>query len=614
MVKIRDFIFLLFIGISTVCSQIAISPTTIVDTISVDSCKIHGDTVITTNSLDIILAFDLSVSSASVFIAIQSDILNILDTIKSLYTDSRFAIMTHSDYSSSYSSCGYSNKYGDSEDYPYNLDANFTSDVYKIDSTINQLWYLGGHDNPESSERLFYETYSDTAVHWRPYARKVVLYFGDDKPHSCDIDLDCLDTIISTGSDPGRDGIMGNTDDITLSYVLDSMSSRHIHLIPVYGDDGIGSSDYNLYKCYASKTGDSAYVINNDDGTPPGGISLPKYIYNILNLDSVTREMIYHVDTLSLKDTSNLFTSWISSITPPYYTNVYTDSNKTYSFDVELCVPPGTPDSTYIFNLSVIGEGAIYTSQQITITVLGGCPDPLDSAYNYTLIAGGDITWLGSGNSNLGDSLVHSNGSLLTSGISNLHANITAHVNVVRSGSSIITGNVKAPAIVQSSTGKITGTKKIGAVPEVSIPSIDFTSYYDYAVLNGAYHNGDVVFSGTSDTVLTDSILYVNGDFTLNGSMDVKGSIIATGDITVNGTGTITRSMRMPALASINGDIYLSGTGTITGLIYTKTGNMVKAGTCTVRGSIICKEDFLKIGKGFDVIYQKVPAYSPDCE
>jgi hypothetical protein len=324
--------------------------------------------------------------------------------------------------------------------------------------------------------------------------------------------------------------------------------------------------------------------------------------------------MIYHVDTLSLKDTSNFYTSWIHSISPSYYTNVYMDSNKTYNFDVELCVPNGTPDGTYSFNLSVIGEGAIYTSQRITIVVAGGCPDPIDSAYNYTLIAGGDITWLGSGTSNLGDSLVHTNGSLLISGINNLHANITAHVKVIRSGSSIITGNVKALSIVQSSTGKITGTKKIGAVPEVSIPAIDFTSYYDYAVLHGGYHNGDVIFSGSRDTVLTDSILYVNGDFTLSGSMNVKGSIIATGDIVINGSGTITRSMRMPVLASINGDIYLNGTGTITGLIYTKTGNMVKGSSCSVHGSIICKDDFLKSGKGFDVIYQKVLPYSPDCE
>ena len=262
----------------------------------------------------------------------------------------------------------------------------------------------------------------------------------------------------------------------------------------------------------------------------------------------------------------------------------------------------------------ITSDGFLSDEEMIVITVIANnnCSQPTDPAFNYAIVTGKDITWSGSGSCNASGISTQANGQFVMSGSNMFTANVFSCVKISMSGSSTISGDAMAPSIILTGSGKITGAKTIGSVPQVAIPDIDLTPYYNWALSKGKVVNGNLNLSSSRDTIIPGGVLWVNGNINISGSMSVTGCIIATGNVTISGSGTLNRADKMPVIISTNGSVTLSGSGTITGLIFAQTGDIVKNGSGDLVGMLICKGNLTKTGS-WSFTYQKYLPYPPGC-
>jgi hypothetical protein len=327
---------------------------------------------------DVLISFDLTGSMGGELNNVKLNSQNIMTQVQGYIPDSRFGVISHMDYPSSFSGCGYSGTYGTSGDYPYALNQSITSVNSDVTIAINALNLGNGYDTPEDYTRAFYETYSDPLVGWRSGAQKIVLAFLDSWPHDCAYNA-ILGGSTSTGPDPGRDGIAGTADDLAILDVLDAMKANNEILIVVYS--GIPGSYFNLWDAYCMRTGGHAFQINAD-GTIPGGIDIAAFIASLI------QSAVTQFSTVSLQTCDPAYAPWLTSVVPLSYANIDLGSAIDLGFDVTITVPAGTPAGTYAFDLCAIGDGVELARQQITITVVvaidvgfdfhpTSCPNPL---------------------------------------------------------------------------------------------------------------------------------------------------------------------------------------------------------------------------------------------
>jgi len=247
---------------------------------------------------------------------------------------------------------------------------------------------------------------------------------------------------------------------------------------------------------------------------------------------------------------------------------------------------------------------------KVTLGTTGGVSYALDTAFNYEMLVGGTFNWSGSG-VNTGSNRIHANGAITISGSSSFTANISSCVKISRSGSGTITGNTFAPTYTTSGSCNTIGTKCTCAVATVNIPNIDLTPYCNRALTNGTVYNGNMSLTGSKDTTIAGGVLWVKGSFTISGSRNFNGSIIATDAVNISGSGDMTGIDSIPAIASVNNNITISGSGKVSGLIYAQNGSFTKSGSGDVTGSIICKNNLTKSGSWSILNYKKCLPYTP---
>lgn len=273
------------------------------------------------------------------------------------------------------------------------------------------------------------------------------------------------------------------------------------------------------------------------------------------------------------------------------------------------CTSNGTGDTCFLDSYAHLGGKQC----SIHIGVLVVVCQATDSAYQYGIVAGGDITWTGSGTCNTGSSKLQSNGQFSMSGSSNFNCGtLSTCVKLSMSGSGDINGNVNTPILSKSGSGKITGTQKIGTVSPVSIPTIDLTPYYNIALANGQVFTNKHI-TGSASTVVPGGVMWINGTFDYSGSGNFTGAIIATGNVSISGSGNFTTVNSYPEVVSRDGDITMSGSGKVTGLIYTATGSITKSGSGDVTGSLICGGAFKKSGSWSTLTYSNSAPVKPGC-
>jgi len=325
---------------------------------------------------DVVFGFDLTGSMGGAIDIAKTEAVNIMNSLDALIADSKYAVTSYMDYPGTYSACDYNRLYGDAAygDYAYNLDQVLTADRTAVATAINSLVLGYGGDGPQDYERIMYESYADPAIVYRAEAKKILINFGDNVPHDCDLNEGVPGTsgTWTTGSDPGRDEIMGNGDDLDLHDVLAGMAANEIALLEVHTTSSY--SDY--WDHWTALTGGEHYVLTSVT-------DIPQAIYDLILAQAV------NISNLTLVVTTPGFEPWLTSVNPPAYTDLTLPTGP-LDFDIIITVPMGTPAGTYEFYISAIGDGASYGDQLVTITVIEtevvafdikptSCPNPLNT-------------------------------------------------------------------------------------------------------------------------------------------------------------------------------------------------------------------------------------------
>jgi hypothetical protein len=334
---------------------------------------------------DVVFAFDLTGSMGYIIGAAKSNASEIMTKLETDYPDVDFnyGVMSYMDYPHSYSSCGYSATYGSAAgDYAYSLNQSLTSNQTAVNDTINGLSLGSGWDGPQDYTRIFYESYADPSVGWRPGAKRILVNFGDNVPHDCNLSEGVTTGTWSTGADPGRNETILDADDLDLQTVLAAMNASGVILIECHtadwpvewmgGPAGFNQSDYWEY--WTGITGGDVYLTGSatlvDDvvAAVTAGLTDPK-VYGL------------HLEA------SSGFESWVSSV-PVKYDEV--DSGETVTFEETIHVPIETDCGEYTFTVSAMdNKGVSYGDQIVIIDVPceipvfvdikpGSCPNPLN--------------------------------------------------------------------------------------------------------------------------------------------------------------------------------------------------------------------------------------------
>ncbi len=356
------------------CAQ-ALSPTTLTATLKPGQSVSESKTACLDGAPtkgDVLFCFDLTGSMGGILNNVKANSINIMNAVSASISDSHFGLISHEDYPGFHSSCGYSATYGAASDLPFYLNQPITSSTGSVQTAINLLSLGSGADGPESYERALFEAYSNPGIGWRTGAARIVVAFLDNIPHDCNL---------LTGSSPGPDGIIGGGDDIDMDAVIAQFAANNIKLIVV---SGAGGGVLTTWNGYASATGGQAVQLG---------------VGNIADLVAdLIEESVSNIASLSLQADPPAFAPWLTSVVPAAHNNIMLDHQQMFGFGVTFTVPLGTPDGVYQFKVNLVGDGAVYGAQTVTITVLtdsdgDGCTDDLDPHPNSnkapTVVIGG---------------------------------------------------------------------------------------------------------------------------------------------------------------------------------------------------------------------------------
>jgi PKD repeat protein len=305
--------------------------------------------------VDVVFSFDLTFSMLEILNTAKSKAGDIMNTLITSYPEVSFyfGVMSHMDYPDYYTSCSYSKFYGASNEYAYSLDQTLTSDIASVIAAINSLSIgYGGGDTPEDYTRALFESYNDSNIDWREDTKQLLVSFGDNVPHDCNINEGIYPTTKSTGNDPGPDEIMDTSDDLDLQTVLGEMNSNGIILIACQTEE----TYYDYWDYWSGLTGGGVHITNSS--------TLVDDVVTAIT-SGLTNLKIYN---LTLEVTTPGYSSWLTSVDPPIYPQVI--SGSTVIFNETICVPLGTPTGIYTFNVSAVDEDdIIYGNQTNTISV-----------------------------------------------------------------------------------------------------------------------------------------------------------------------------------------------------------------------------------------------------
>jgi hypothetical protein len=364
-VKMKNRVLIALVMVAVLC-LLAFSPQTTQAEIYPDTVRLTlapGDTIsikkiVTITGVipkgDILFSFDLTGSMSDEIDVIKDQAYNIMVAISGLVTDAQFGVISYMDYPNYYDTCGYAATYGSagSGDYAYSLDQSLTSDTALVRTVIEGLVMGSGVDGPQDYERIFFESYADSAnIGYRPGAKRILINFGDCVPHDCNLSEGIEPGVLSTGSDPGRDEIMTTADDLDLQDVLAGMATHEVSLLEVHGNSNCGYLNYWEYWC--ALTG-GAFFLLGDASQIPGAV------------DSLIRAQALHIDSLYLKEMTPGYEAWLASVYPPYYLDITAPDS--VRFVENITVPLGTPcGTTHIFQISAIGDGASYGDETVIV-------------------------------------------------------------------------------------------------------------------------------------------------------------------------------------------------------------------------------------------------------
>lgn len=316
---------------------------------------------------DIMFAFDLTGSMWGELSYAQANANAIMDSLATSIPDVRFGVASQADYPAYYSYCGYSDTYGDGSwgDYPYRLDRPLTYDTALVRSVINSLYILNGVDAPESYARLLWEMLNDPSIGWRTTCARFVLYWLDNIPHACDIYDPTRPYYAYTGTDPGRDGIAGTSDDIYWYPLLRNLRTNGIKPIILV------SASYSYYLPWWQ------YWMTD---TLADGIAVIRGSAIARQIDSLVGSTALTIDTLRPVVREAAYVSWVT-FTPSYYAGItLTPPEDTFNFTITFNVPAAAPAGLHTFHIDYYRDAILVDSQLVNLWVYdctAGYDDPI---------------------------------------------------------------------------------------------------------------------------------------------------------------------------------------------------------------------------------------------
>jgi hypothetical protein len=347
---------------------------------------------------DVLFAIDLTGSMGDERAQLQVNMQDIIDRLSLFVDDVAFGLVSHKDYASTglgTTPCPYdAADFGSAGngDYPYRLEQPITTDRAAIQSAVDGLpTAFGGLDSPESYSRVLFEAYSDAGLAWRPDARRLVVTFGDEMPHDCNV-LECFgETSWETrGVDLGPDDAPDTGDELPILDVIQGLRDARTTLLHL--DSSGGWSDgghfyHEIWDCWARRTGGEAVALGSD-GRPPSGIDLAQLVAGLIEAQASLCTVLELVAEPGWED-------WLVSSTP-----VYADVElpTRVEFDIRICVPPGTPPGVHDFQVRLVCSGGLAAFQRVHVEVVDGCAPSVVSPPPNSSVCLGDAALLdGSG-------------------------------------------------------------------------------------------------------------------------------------------------------------------------------------------------------------------------
>jgi hypothetical protein len=327
---------------------------------------------------DVIFAFDLTASMGGIIDKAKAEAQNIMKCVDALGVDVNYGVMSYMDYPDSYDFCDYRAMYGDSDygDYAYRLDQSVTSNQVAVVTAITALTLGSGADGPQDYTRIMYESYADPNVEWRPDAKRILVNFGDNVPHDCNLNAGVTSGTWTTGGDPGRDEVMDTADDLDLQTVLAAMNDAEVTLLECHTADWPTPSSISVlvyWDHWTGITGGGVYLTTSD--------TLVDDVCTAIE-EGLTPPIVYDVHLQA----SAGYEDWLES-EPASYDELETPV--TVYFDETIHVPLGTGLGKHTFIVSAMDDkGMNYGDQNVIIDVVpchvyvdikpGSCPNPLN--------------------------------------------------------------------------------------------------------------------------------------------------------------------------------------------------------------------------------------------
>lgn len=314
------------------------------------------------SKIDVIFAIDMTSSMSDEIDVVKERATEIMNAIRKRVPDSRFGLVTFSDYPGSFSYPGYSDTYGSPTDTPFSIDCQPTEDISAVTSAIRRISLRQGEDGPEDYTRVLFEAIS---VEWRVLIKKLVILFGDAPTH----DLDFAG--YNNGGDPGRDGTAGTDDDLDFETVVRQVSEEGISVLAV--DSGGTEESAATFKAmsigFAEVDGTSGRYFLLSEAS-----EIPDVVRDLVDAE------VSSIEKLDIVVPSE-YSDWLTR-EPKSFENV--GPNQTKAFDITLGIPDDQDTGIYTFLIRAVGDGALVGSCVAELTVpgkdggqdLGFRPDP----------------------------------------------------------------------------------------------------------------------------------------------------------------------------------------------------------------------------------------------
>jgi len=316
--------------------------------------------------IDVLIAFDVTGSMLGEIRSLRQSIVEFIQALRSSLprSDIRFGLVSFRDYPGAFSSCRYAGEYALPSDVPFRIDAAVGSSDQEVQAAVNRLRAGGGQDYYEAYSRALWEvSQPDSGIGFRPGAARFVLLVGDSGPHDCSLSAllpGCVRPQVSSGRDPGRDGILRTSDDLDYhTDALQGLIDTHTKMLVIF--TGLGA--FCAWEEWAGLTGGLAIR-----GTPAG--ELPPVSELVQRLVGLIRHPIVDKVTFQAENPSGLELRFDP---PEILGPIDVITGGQITVDETICVPSELPpgQNSLDCQVSFFTDGFLLGTQDVHVEV--GC-------------------------------------------------------------------------------------------------------------------------------------------------------------------------------------------------------------------------------------------------